>query len=182
MKLGETIKNHRKKAGWTLTQLSERCRISVAQLSKLENNKSNPSIDSLRKLAEAFEVPLSALTLTQETPAPVPVTEGEGHVIKLCSRDGAAVTVRCLAADRTFGMQPMILTIPEGMSTGERISRAGDEFFYVLKGAVRFIYGMEMKFVLDEGDFLYYDAVEAHTWENIGNGESRLFVCRAATV
>lgn len=70
MRLGETIKSHRKKSGWTLTELSDLCEISVAQLSKLENNKSNPSIESLQKLAEAFHVPVSALTLTTEVPPP----------------------------------------------------------------------------------------------------------------
>ncbi|MCD7878102.1 MAG: helix-turn-helix domain-containing protein [Cloacibacillus porcorum] len=39
MHFGETIKYHRKENGWTLKELSERCGLSVAQLSKLENEK-----------------------------------------------------------------------------------------------------------------------------------------------
>lgn len=117
------------KSGWTLTELSDLCEISVAQLSKLENNKSNPSIESLQKLAEAFHVPVSALTLTTEVPPPAPVMCGEGYVVRVLARGEENVTARYLVQDQRFRMQPMVLTIPPRMMTEDKRSHVSDEFF-----------------------------------------------------
>ena len=54
MSFAETIRRYRKERGWTLEALSKRAGLSVAQLSKLETGKSEPSIDSLRKLAAVY--------------------------------------------------------------------------------------------------------------------------------
>ena len=180
MRLGETIKSHRKKSGWTLTELSDLCEISVAQLSKLENNKSNPSIESLQKLAEAFHVPVSALTLTTEVPPPAPVMCGEGYVVRVLARGEENVTARYLVQDQRFRMQPMVLTIPPRMMTEDKRSHVSDEFFYVLKGKVRFVYCPDLIYEMNEGDFLYYDAVVAHHWENPSDEESRLLLFSAS--
>ena len=115
MHFGETIKCHRKENGWTLKELSERCGLSVAQLSKLENEKSSASIDSLRKLANVFRIPLSSITLTESEQKLSPVLDGEGFIVRWCRRGDDNVTVRYLTLNREARMQPMIVTIPAGM-------------------------------------------------------------------
>lgn len=182
MRLGDTIKFHRKKKGWTLTELSAQCQLSVAQLSKLENGKSNPSIDSLRKLAGAFEIPVSTLTLTEEIPSISPVLDGEGFVVRWCARGDDYVTVRYLTLNRLAKMQPIVLTVPAGMSTGNSKSHPGDEFFYVLEGCVRFFYGDDEVFDMRDGDFLYYDGTVAHHWENMSAKEACLLTCNTPPV
>ena len=76
MRLGETIKHHRKEKEWTLKDLSAKCGLSVGQLSKLENDKSSASIGALRKIAEAFDIPVSALPLTETQQRLHPVLDG----------------------------------------------------------------------------------------------------------
>ena len=176
MHFGETIKCHRKENGWTLKELSERCGLSVAQLSKLENEKSSASIDSLRKLANVFRIPLSSITLTESEQKLSPVLDGEGFIVRWCRRGDDNVTVRYLTLNREARMQPMIVTIPAGMDTGASKSHPGDEFFYVLDGRVRFFYGGEA-FDVKRGDFIYYNGLFQHHWQNMSDSEARIMTC-----
>lgn len=61
MTLGERIKELRKEQGLTLVELAG-SKITKGMLSLIENNKSNPSIDTLEYLAEKLGVSISYLT------------------------------------------------------------------------------------------------------------------------
>ncbi len=59
MKIGERVKEIRIKQGLTQTELSEKSRITVRTIQRIENHEVNPSIHSLKMLCDALEVPLS---------------------------------------------------------------------------------------------------------------------------
>lgn len=61
MKVGEKIKKKRKELGLTLKQLSNKIDISISFLSDIENNRSNPSLDRLKEIAEGLECSVSYL-------------------------------------------------------------------------------------------------------------------------
>ncbi|MCD7954027.1 MAG: cupin domain-containing protein [Synergistaceae bacterium] len=90
--------------------------------------------------------------------------------------------MRYLTLNRLAKMQPIVLTVPAGMSTGNSKSHPGDEFFYVLEGCVRFFYGADEVFDMRDGDFLYYDGTVAHHWENMSTKEARLLTCNTPPV
>lgn len=50
------IKEHRKSKGWTLEQLSDVSGISRSFLSQIENEKRQPSVETLTILADCFKV------------------------------------------------------------------------------------------------------------------------------
>ena len=65
--LGERIKSLRAEQHMTLPALSDSSGLSKGLLSKLENNfKSNPSIDTLFKLAEGLNVTLADILETEQ--------------------------------------------------------------------------------------------------------------------
>lgn len=61
MDLGDKLKSIRKAKGLSLKQLSENTKekISVSFLSDIENNRSNPSIDRLKDIADTLNTPVS---------------------------------------------------------------------------------------------------------------------------
>lgn len=61
MNLGDKLKSIRKAKGLSLKQLSENTKekISVSFLSDIENNRSNPSIDRLKDIADTLNTPVS---------------------------------------------------------------------------------------------------------------------------
>ena len=175
MKFSETIRLHRKERGWTLEELSRLTNLSVAQLSKLETGKSEPSIDSLRKLSAVYEVPMSALTHAEEIEPISPIRRGDGFVLRAGPNE--CVTVRYLTMKRNARMQPVEMTIPVGCNTGRSKSHPSDEFFYVVRGTVVFSYGDTERHIMNEGDFLYFDGFIRHNWENIGDIEAVVLSC-----
>lgn len=61
MTLGQRIKSLRKSKKITLRELSRQIGISISFLSDIENDRSNPSLDRLKDIAEGLEVTISYL-------------------------------------------------------------------------------------------------------------------------
>ncbi|MEG1603046.1 MAG: XRE family transcriptional regulator [Cloacibacillus sp.] len=174
MKFSETLRNYRKERGWTLEFLAGATKISIAQLSKLETGKSSPSLESLRRLAAAYDVPMTALTHADEVEPISPVRRGDGFVMRTGLSESA--TIRYLTIKRSAKMQPAVVNIPAGgFAVMPKAARPCDEFFYVMRGAVLFHYG-ETSCQMNSGDFIYYDGFVVHKWENNGEAEAELIV------
>jgi len=54
--IGENIRKYRRKRNLTQKQLGELFELSNTYLSDIENNRTNPSIKTLKKVAKALEV------------------------------------------------------------------------------------------------------------------------------
>lgn len=67
MTVGENIKEIRKEKGLTQKQLGDKCNINEANLRKYENGKQTPKIETIKKIADALEVPCTRLLPTIST-------------------------------------------------------------------------------------------------------------------
>lgn len=65
MKIGSKLHSLRKSKGLSLKELSSLADISISFLSDIENEKSNPSLDRLKQLADILEVPISYFLVEQ---------------------------------------------------------------------------------------------------------------------
>lgn len=61
--IGQTIRELRLLKGLSLSQVAQLSDMDKSYLSKIENDKRDPSITSLEKICTAIEVPLSILIL-----------------------------------------------------------------------------------------------------------------------
>lgn len=66
MSLGENIKLYRKKQKLTQAQLADKANISRSYLADVENNRYNPSVDTLKNLSTALGVNLNQLLSDNE--------------------------------------------------------------------------------------------------------------------
>lgn len=62
MSAGERIRKLRKSRGWTQDELAERAGMNGRHLSRFETGQLEPPLRTLRRIAEAFEVPVEELT------------------------------------------------------------------------------------------------------------------------
>ncbi len=177
--IGQNLRSLRRNQGLSLAQLSEMANLSVSQLSKLENDRVEPSVASLRKLAEALRVSLAMLVAEEQTPPLNPVLRGEGYTFRRGVQPGQDPVVEVfLHMSRNARMQPEIISFPPGTESGVPLTHDGEEFFYVLEGSIRFFYGSQSPTLLHEGDFVYFDNTIPHRYENPdGERPSRLLVC-----
>ena len=68
MEVGKTIRLCRARKGWTQAELSKRTGITVPHLSMMEHDLRDPSMDSMRALANAFDLPLNVLVFLASEP------------------------------------------------------------------------------------------------------------------
>ena len=66
MRLGERLRLIRKEHGMTLKELSQRADLSVPYLSDMERSIVNPSVDTLQKVAKAYDMKVSGLFIGVE--------------------------------------------------------------------------------------------------------------------
>lgn len=59
--LGDKIRARRTALGLTLAQVADRAELSIPYVSNLERGRGNPTIDAIRSIASALEVPLPEL-------------------------------------------------------------------------------------------------------------------------
>jgi transcriptional regulator with XRE-family HTH domain len=73
MLFNEKIVKLRKKKGWSQSELGQRINVHIAHLSRLENNKSQPSVDMLSKIAKVFHVTMDYL-MNEDEDEIIPIT------------------------------------------------------------------------------------------------------------
>jgi transcriptional regulator with XRE-family HTH domain len=61
--LGKTIRILRQARGWKLSDLADKAKVSVSFLSLVESGDRQPSLDVLRRVAQALKLPSEALIL-----------------------------------------------------------------------------------------------------------------------
>lgn len=60
------IKRFRELKGFTVRDMAERLHMNVSNYSQIENNKGNPTIDTLSKIAKVLERPIQDLIKEEE--------------------------------------------------------------------------------------------------------------------
>ncbi|OYD21044.1 helix-turn-helix domain-containing protein [Oceanimonas baumannii] len=75
LSIGKTIKELRQLRGLSLNQVAEKADMDKSYLSKIENEKRDPSLSSLFRISKALNVPLNILILMCEEPSDSPFSD-----------------------------------------------------------------------------------------------------------
>ncbi|MCA4132504.1 helix-turn-helix domain-containing protein [Arthrobacter sp. M4] len=170
--LPSRIRELRRNRGMTLGQVAEQTGLSVAMLSQVERGLSDPSLESLRRLAEALQVPLFDL-FRAEGPEPVAVIRhGERRLV---SSPNLHVTYSQVS--RTGGkVEVLEATLDPGAASSESPrSHVSEECVLVLEGSlVAEIDGTE--YALGTGDSCHFDSALPHRFLNPHPDKARFIV------
>jgi len=82
MELGNRLRARRQELGLSLRELAERVGLTASFLSQIERDLASPSIESLRKISNALEVPIFHFLVEPDAKSPV-VRRGERALLKL---------------------------------------------------------------------------------------------------
>lgn len=153
MELGERIRQRRKALGLSLRELADRVGLTASFLSQIERDLTSPSLESLRKISDALEVPIFYFLLDSGEKCPV-VRRSERAELKL---PGSNLTYKLLTPDLNRKLEAFLaerepgdtkITIPLRQHT--------EEFLYVLQGQLEIELGDEV-YVLGPGDSVSFD-------------------------
>lgn len=131
--IGEGIRRERLRRGLTLAQLATRVNLTVSALSQIERGASDPSISSLRRIGQAFDVPMFQFlvgTVQRE------IVVRRDRRTKLTFPD-RALEYELVSADTSGEFEVLSLALAPGGSTGAAAnSHASEECAVVLRGQV----------------------------------------------
>ena len=171
--IGRVVRTIREKKGWTLSELARRAEISKGMLSQVERGKTNPSVDSLRAIASALEVPTFSLFLQEDATSESLVRKDEHLTLAV---PGSSALRQVLTPNLQGNTTVLLCTIPPGArSSPSPVHHEGEEWLYVLKGSVLVHLQGDVR-DLDTGDFLYFNSRLPHYFENEGETEAE-FIC-----
>ena len=165
MNLGKRIQDLRRQRGLTTGELAAQVRVTSGFISQLEHSKTEPSLQTLQRVATALQVPLSYLLLDDEA-KPQVIRKGERNVIHV--GDGG-LRASILSPLPSRNLELVLLELPPGgVSWTKGRFHDGHECHLVVKGKVRAYYG-DAIYTLDEGDSIFWDGTAPHRLENIGD-------------
>lgn len=168
---GRLLRRLRADRGLSLRQASERCGLSVSFLSALERGLSGASVSTLQRVTAAYGTTLLELFASPGTPGDRLVRAEDRQVLRVGAAD---VRIEHLARDARH-LEPQLFVLAEGATSDGAYAHEGEEFLYLLSGAVTIWVGRDERYRLDRaGDALTFPSTMPHRWRNDARGESRL--------
>ncbi len=151
----------------SLRELAARLGKTESYLSKLENGKLNPSLASLKRIADVLGKPLVHFFEDPVIPVDAVLLDGQRRRI---------VVSPSLEYDILSAPNPQLalfkMTLKKrGTSGASFYAHQGIESGLVLKGKVKIVVGNK-EYVLKAGDSITYRSDQPHRFENIGDEEA----------
>jgi len=172
MQLGRKIRDLRLRRGLTVQQLAEASSLSKGFISQVENDRTSPSLATLRDLAAALETSVAYLVV-EEDQVPHVVRKSERPRVQV---GGNTSRVEVLSAQPKRNLELLMAELPPGLNAGDkRHYHHGEECVVVLEGRIRLTCGSQV-LVLETGDSCHYDGRVPHAVENCGSGMARLLI------
>ncbi len=177
--ISRRLKDLRKIRGITLETLASQTGFTKGYLSKIENAKKLPPIETLAKISTALNTEIAYFFQQDDE---LQTTDDGYSIVRAQERK------RVVRGGSSFGydyesiaykkvkksIEPFIFTFPENLKNDEYFSHAGEEMIFILSGTVEF--DIEGKIViLSPGDCVYMDSINRHRGKAIG-GEAKALV------
>lgn len=174
------IKRLRKKKEITLEQLAELTGLTKGYLSKIERAKKAPPYSTLNRIALALGVDAAYLLHEDlQDSKDVRISFTKRHQRKPIRSIGSLsegslfrYAYEALAADKPGkNMEPYI--IEPSFDEEAVFQHDGEEFMFVLEGEHELVYDGR-KYIMEEGDCVYFDASVPHSGRSIGEKKAKL--------
>lgn len=166
--IGRQLARLRHQQNLTLAAVARKTGLSVSFLSALERGHANASIATLQKLAHLYKTNVLSLFGSQEDPKRL-VRPRERKVLQ----PHPGVEMELLALGNRM-MEPHLFRIAPGASSGGSYHHEGEEFLYVLQGSLEIWLDEVERYVLEQGDSLYFESSQAHRWRSLSDKETLL--------
>lgn len=172
--VARNVRDARTERGWTLDQLAGRSGVSKGMVVQIEQGKTNPSIGTLSKVAEALGVSLSDIVGGGESPNVRVVTGDEA--VSLWETDAGSSARLLVGGRRPDFIELWEWVLPPGEEYVGRPHPAGiRELLHVSEGELTLIVGDDEVF-LAPGTSAAYGGDQAHVYRNNGSTTVRLFL------
>ena len=160
LEVGARIKLLRINQKRTLQEVADSCGLSKSMISKIENDKTIPSVATLVKIAASLGTSISGL-LEQEGWDKTIVTSQKTAMEKLVKTEKGYMIFPYASEYHNKKMQPFLFVARKGEVIPHQLSHEGEEFVFVVEGSMKMQVG-DTEYILKSGDSLYFNALHKH--------------------
>lgn len=164
--IGAKLREWRQEAGLTLTGVAAAVDLSVGYISQIERGLANPSLETLKRLADVLGQTVGALFSNESGQD----GDSRGYWVsksgqrKRIQYPGSGISNELLSPDLRRQMEVIwVEALPGASSGGHPHSHAGEECGIVLSGEMIFWVGDD-KIRLSAGDAIYLNSTVPHRW------------------
>lgn len=161
--IGKTIKSIRENKKISSKNLAAMANITPSMLTQIEKGQANPSINTMKMLAQALDTPLYIFFIEEDEGTSPVVRKGERKTLGYEYIPNAHYEQ--LMPDGS-GMEFCIMTLDGHKPSSSRLlSHTGEECDLVLNGTAVVVFDT-CEYELHEGDSIRIPAFQPHRWEN----------------
>lgn len=162
--IGRKILEHRKNKQLNLRELAKLTGVTPSLLSQIERGLANPSLHTLKAIADALEIPLFSLFATSTRSKEFVVKADKRKKMILPEREN--IIYELLSPDLNGAIEFALMTLAHNMNTSEElIEHEGEEVAYVIEGKAN-LYFEDNIMTLETGDSVRIPRGTRHKWEN----------------
>jgi transcriptional regulator with XRE-family HTH domain len=163
--IGGEVRRHRFLRRMRAASLARASGISPGMLSRIERGLISPSITSLKALADALHLPVSALFASfDDAPAAIFTRADPTHAIGKQRGEGARCEVLGISGDSGNILKAQMILISSEQETYPELPTIGVLFVHLLTGGLTYSHGRDV-FPMLPGDSLLFEAEIPHRIE-----------------
>lgn len=178
--LGERLRAIRNGLNLTLAEAAHLTSVGASTLSKIENGQMSPTYDVLQKIAQGLKIDLVELFDTRQHALPsgrrdiTRAGTGNLHTTQLYVHELLATQLSNKKfspfKSKIIGRKPVL----SATNDVGKASHAGEEFIYVLSGAVELHTDYYAPARLDVGDSVYFDSGMRHALVSVSENDAEV--------
>jgi transcriptional regulator with XRE-family HTH domain len=170
--LGSRLRALRKERDLTQRELASRAGISSNAISLIERSQISPSVATLQNLATALNVKMSYF-FDEEVQTNIMHVKPDERP----SLESRGVTIESIGKHlHGQELEPFFISLgPDSESGRRQVIHSGHEFVYCLRGRVEYEIDGDV-YMLNEGDFLLFEAQLPHHWRNLTSETAELLL------
>lgn len=174
VEIGGRLRAVREARGMSQRDLASRAGLTNGAISLIEQNKSSPSVASLKRLLDALPMTMSEFFSEVEENGSPKHFYAADEFIELSPQDAglgaraARVSLRQLGKASRHSLQMLHETYPPKADTGpDMLSHEGEEAGVIVSGIIEITVGEQTR-VLNPGDGYLFDSRLPHRFRNLG--------------
>lgn len=171
--LGASIRTGRRDAGLKLREVAAATGLSISYLSQIERDLLTPSVDALRRIANAVDISAGALAFaagSRRGKASVSIVRREAR--KRVAFADANIAYELLTPDVQGRVSVLALSVPPGAESGAAFTHPGEDIVIVQHGALMVEVGGLWHEIL-AGDSIRFSSEIPHCWRNGANAPAQ---------
>jgi transcriptional regulator with XRE-family HTH domain len=175
-RIGFQLRRERRIRGLRLADVADKAGLSESLISKIENNKTSPSLSTLHRLAQALGTSISALFAADESldqvvqrPQERPIA---GRVQSMVEWDGIEAEIIIPYVNGRL-LEGFVFIMDPGGHSGGTLRHEGEECGYVLEGSLELAVD-DKTYILNPGDSFFFNSDRPHAYRNPGTVTTRV--------